>query len=164
MTDIPPDPTFTNIGLYREIALEALEISRGQLEERRRPRGSGSGGHVKTFDPHSRSFKQAMVCIVFAGMFMEGLLWLRGSRKLGVDAYRPIDKKALEERAQAVGITDEELLAELGSYRQVRKELVHEKAVPFSQDKSPLRVAQVEAKKAVDLMERLEAALRLNTT
>ena len=164
MTSLPADPTFTNFGLYREIALEALEMSQRELDAHRRPRDEGSGGHIMSFDPHSASFKQAMVAIVFAGMFMEALLWIQGTRKLGVDAYRPVDKKALEERAQALGITDADLIADLKAYREVRKELVHEKAVPFSQDKSPTRVAQVEARKAADVMERLAAALRSGAT
>jgi hypothetical protein len=163
MTSLPVDPTFTNLGLYREIALEAFQLSQHELETHRRPRDEADG-YVTSFDPHSTSFKQAMVAIVFAGMFMEALLWVTGSRRLGVQAYTPVDKKGLEERAQTLGVTDHELLGDLKAYRQVRKELVHEKAVPFSQDKSPTRVAQVEARKAVNLMSRLEAVLRAPAT
>lgn len=41
------------------------------------------------------------------------------------------------------------------NYREVRKELVHEKPVPLSMDKSPICVAQEEAARAVRLMHRI---------
>jgi hypothetical protein len=150
--------------LYRDVAMEALVASEAEVDKHRRPREDGSPGHVITYDPGHTSFKQSMIAIVFAGMYMESQLWLFGCNLLGATEYKPIDKLPLDQRVSALGITDTELQADLKHYREVRKELVHEKPVPLSTDRSPIRVAQEQAAKAVGLMHRIDEALAERAT
>lgn len=160
VTDPSFDPMFTNIVAYREIAAESLRESEAFFEANRRPRDDGSGGHVLTVDPDRQSLKHSFIAIAFAGMYIEAALWLYGSKKLGVKEYTPIDFGKLEKRVAPLGINDKDLEAKLKDYREMRKELVHEKAVPFSQDTTPTRYAQKEAKKSVELMLQVETLLR----
>jgi len=74
--------------------------------------------------------------------------------------YKPIDKRVLEERLVALGITDKQLLSDTSAFREMRAALVHEKARPSSKDTSVNYTAQDEAAKAIALMERVESALR----
>lgn len=105
-----------------------------------------------------------MIAIVFAGMYIEAKLWLFGCSLLGTSKYKPIDKQLLEQRVAALGIADQMLQADLKAYREARNALVHEKPVPLSMDKSPIRIAQTEAAKAVQLMYRVEKALAKRAT
>ena len=146
--------------MYREIAAESLRESEEFFEAHRRPRDDGSGGHVITVDPDRQSLKHSFIAIAFAGMYIEAALWLYGSRKLGVDKYRPIDRLELEKRLPPLGVNDKDLEAKLKDYRETRKDMVHEKAVPFSQVTTPTRYGQKEAKKSVELMLRVETLLR----
>jgi hypothetical protein len=114
---------------------------------------------VIRFDPESRSFKQALIAIVFAGMYIEARLWIEGCRSLGKEAYAKIDPKPLEQRLHALGVTDHDLLEACKRYRHARKELVHEKAMPPARDDEPFRLAQSEAASAIELMDQLDAAL-----
>ena len=154
------DPIFTNVAAYREIAAEALRESEAFFEAHRRPKGDGSGGHILSVDPDRQSFKQSLIAIAFTGMFIEAALWLYGCRKLGIDKYRPVDGKPLEKRLRDLGIDDKDLETKLKDYRETRKDLVHEKAVPLSLDRTPVRHAQKEAKKSVELMLQVETLLR----
>lgn len=101
---------------------------------------------------------------MFSGMYIESRLWLVGCSRMEVARYRAIDKKPLEERLAPVGVSDQVLKNDLKAYRESRKTLVHEKPVPVSMDSSPTRIAQTEAKKAVALMERVDAALNEGVT
>jgi len=154
------DPIFTNIVAYREIAAESLQEAETLFEAGRRPRNDGSGGHILTVDPDRQSLKHSFIAIAFAGMYIEAALWIYGSRKLGIDKYKPIDGKPLDKRLVEIGIEDNDLEAKLKAYRETRKDLVHEKAVPFSMDPTPTRYAQKEARIAVDLMFQVEQVLR----
>ena len=158
--DVSFDPIFTNVAVYGELASESLEAAEAFLEANRRPKDDGSAGHILTHDPDRRSLKHSFVAIAFAGMFMEAALWLYGTRKLGVDKYKPIDRWNLEMRLQPLGLADEDLEAKLKNYRETRKDMVHEKAVPFSQVQTPTRYAQKEARKSVEVMLQLEEVLR----
>lgn len=159
MSSFPNDPIFTNSRLYRDIATEALSASEAAFVEKSRPKDDGSPGHVIAYDPECRSFKQSMIAIVFAGMYMEARLWLFGCSLLGAAKYKPVDKQPLEQRLAALEIDDQTLEVDLKNYREARRSLVHEKSVPLSVDTSPARIAQAEAVKAVQLMYRIEQAL-----
>jgi hypothetical protein len=106
MTAQPPDPVFTNIRLYRKIAIESLREAEDEMNPRRTPRSDGSGGDVITYDPDERSFKCSMIAIVFAGMYIEARLWLHGCKLVGIESYKGIDKQPLEERMKPLGLTD----------------------------------------------------------
>ena len=56
-----------------------------------RPKDDGSPGWIKTFDPEQNSFKQAMVSIVFTGMWIEALLHLLIVRDHGTEKYEEYD-------------------------------------------------------------------------
>ena len=64
----------TNVSTYRAIATEAFEAMRGLVESGRWPKEDGSPGWILKFDPDQKSFKQAMIAIVFTGMWLEALL------------------------------------------------------------------------------------------
>ena len=153
----------TNSRVYRQIAEEALQSAIAEMSTHRSPRDDGQPRQVIRYDPEQRSFKQSMVAVVFAGMYIESRLWIVGCQLLGRDAYRRLDQKAIEERLRPLGIDDASLIADCKAYRESRKDLVHEKAVPIHEDRSPLRVAQDEAKMAVQLMIRVDEALKEST-
>ena len=153
------DPIFTNVVVYRELASESLEAAEAFFEATRRQKDDGSGGHILTRDPARQSLKHSFIAIAFAGMYIEAALWLYGSRKLGVEKYTPIDLWKLETRLRPLGLEDNDLEAKLKEYRETRKEMVHEKAVPFSQDRTPTRYAQREARKAVEVMLQIQRIL-----
>lgn len=164
MNSVPADPIFTNSQLYRDIAKESLLATTTEANKRRRLKTDGSSGHIITYDPEHRSFKQSMIAIVFAGMYIEAQLWLSGCNILGRTKYKLIDKQPLEQRVVALGIIDKSLLADLKAYREMRKALVHEKPIPASMETSPTWIAQTEAVKAIQLMDRLEKALAERVT
>lgn len=144
----------TNISTYLAIAKEAFDQSEKIGAAQRSPREGG--GDVITFDPDQKSFKHALVAIVFAGVYLEAYLYLVGCRLLGKTAYDRIDRKPYEEKLRALGVEDEALLTAAKEFRAVRKELVHEKAY----ESTELRTAQEEAKKAIAFIERVRVAVR----
>lgn len=164
MNDLPAGPIFSNSRIYRDIAVEALSASESAFSEGSRPKDDGSSGRVLVYDPEHRSFKQSMIAVVFAGMYIEARLWLHGSSRLGIAKYRSIDRQPLEDRLLALGVSDALLWDDLKDYRESRKSLVHEKPVPLSMDISPTRVAQTEAVKAVALMGRVDRAIADSAT
>ena len=154
-----PDLILTNAGVYRTIALEACARAEAEVDARQTPIGEGHPGHVVRYDPEQKSFKDSMIAIVFAGMYIEARFWIHGCATLGIAKYKPIDGQLLERRLSALGVMDEALSDELKAFRLARKALVHEKAIPISTDDSPLYTAQREASKAIELLVRVDAAL-----
>jgi hypothetical protein len=155
-----PDPIFTNAHIYREIASESLQRSETLLEIHRRPREDDQPGMILSRESDRASFKHSLIAIVFAGMYFEAAFWRYGFRRLGEEGCRVVDPKELEKPPRALGIENEGLEAQLKAYREAKKELVHEKAVSISTDRSPIRVAQQEARKAVELTCRVESVLQ----
>jgi hypothetical protein len=152
-----PEPILTNVVIYRAIATEALSASEAWDKKHTRP--NGTGGFVRTLDLTHTSFKNSLVAVVFSGMVIEATMWIVGCRKLGVAQYKKVDRDELEERLAPLGVSDAQLHDDLKAYREVRRALVHEKALPMSQDRSPNSTGQEEAKKAIRLMERVERAI-----
>lgn len=150
-------PIFSNSDIYRSIAIEALASCEEALALFRKP--AEGGGHCIEWDPTRRSFKQAFVAVVFAGMRMESHLWLFGCGVLGKARYAKVDPKKLELRLAPLGIHDDALKKALQTYRETRARIVHEKAVPFYEDTSPLSTAQDEASVAVRTMLQLDEAI-----
>lgn len=146
-----------NAKIYREIAVEAAREAELVADEDTTVRDDGS--KVLRHDPLRRSFKASLVAVAFAGMYIEALCWLVGCARIGIDEYRPIDRKPLERRLEALGVVDAYLLEDAKSFREARNGLVHENAVPTDVDRSPLRIAQLEAMFALKLITRIEGAL-----
>jgi len=146
----------TNVSTYRAIALEAFEAMQQLVESGRRRKEDGSPGWILEFDPNQKSFKQAMVAIVFTGMWLEALLHLLIIRNYGEEKFREFDHKSYEKKLQLIGINDSSILKAVGRFRIVRKELVHEKA---HFDTRETKTAQDEALNAYQLLLTIETAL-----
>jgi hypothetical protein len=137
----------TNVDVYFAIAEEALAESE-RLEKR--PKPDGAPGVIVTYDPERKSFKNSLVAIVFAGMYLDALFYILGAKQFGKAQYnKKHDNKSLEEKLQLFGLSDKDLLAEAERFRKRRRELVHEKAVQISDlTVDTIYIAQEEAKKS----------------
>jgi hypothetical protein len=121
----------TNAHVYRAIAEEALAEAVRLDAGGKRPKPDGSPGFVIQFDPERKSFKQSLIAIAFSGIYLEALLFVHGTFRMGADWEKKFDRKLYEEKLAALGITDTELLASAKRLREVRNDLVHEKARPL---------------------------------
>lgn len=148
----------TNSDLFRQIAEDALAIAVAELAMRKLPIDGEAGRSILVHDPQRTGFKQSLIAIVFAGMYIEARLFIVGSHRVGIDEYRLIDRKVIEERLIALGIADTSLIADCKAYREARRELVHEKATD-PQFYETIRMAQDVATRSVALMDRVDRAL-----
>ena len=120
------------------------------IESRRRPKPDGSnGGWIITSDPDQNSFKQAMIAIVFTGMWLEAFLHLMIVRKHGKDKFEEYDFKPYEDKLHLLECSDPYIIDRAIRFRKSRKELVHEKAY-F--DNGEIKKAQDEADNAHELL------------
>ena len=120
----------TNAHVYRGIAEEALVEATRLDAEAKRPKPDGSPGFVIQLDPERKSFKKSLIAIAFSGIYREALLFVCGTFRMGATWEQQFDRKPYEEKLKALGITDEGLLASAKRLREVRNDLVHEKARP----------------------------------
>ncbi len=127
------DIIITNVAVYREVVEESYVSMQETMRKQCRPKSNDEPGLIKIYDPSKKSFKQAMICIIFAGMWLEAALHILLVRQGGEDVAKKADKKTWEEKLQMLGVCDNELLGMVCKFRRSRKELVHEKAF-FSQD------------------------------
>ncbi len=127
------DIIITNVAVYREVMEEAYASMREAMRKHCRPKSNGEPGLIKTYDPSRKSFKQAMICIVFAGMWVEAELHIQLGWRRGKDVAKEADRKTWEEKLRKFGVCDEDLLEKVCEFRKSRKDLVHEKAL-FTQD------------------------------
>ena len=137
----------TNLHVYLAIAEEAVEKSRQLFEAARTPKPDGQPGHIIAFDPEQKSFKQSLIAIAFAGMYLETLLGHIGNARLGKALYGKIDRQTTyEEKLSLLGILDPIVLANCKRFREARNDLMHEKAVDLAALKiEETRIAQEEA-------------------
>src|SRR5205085_495862 len=88
----------TNLSVYLAIAEEAAAESTRLLEAHRRPKPDGQPGYILSLDPERKSFKQSLIAIAFAGMYLEALLSLAGRSRWGKDFYdEKIDRQFMYE-------------------------------------------------------------------
>lgn len=146
---------FTNVSTYRMIAIEVFEEMQALVESGRRPKEDGSPGWILQFDTAQKSFKRAMVVIVFTGMWLEALLHLLIVRNHGEEMFRKFDFKPYEEKIRLIGIDDNSILEAAARFRIARKELIHEKA-HFNAGETQL--AQDEARNAYQLLLAIDTA------
>lgn len=146
----------TNVSTYRAIAIEAFEAMQELVESGRQPKEDGAPGWILQFDPNQKSFKQAMIAIVFIGMWLEALLHLLIVRDHGEEKFREFDFKLYEEKLRLIGIDDSSILEAAARFRIARKELVHEKA-HFNTGET--QTAQDEARNAYQLLLAIDTAL-----
>ena len=121
-------------------------------------------GHPGRFelrqDPTRTSFKNGFIAHAFVGVTIEAFMHVFGSRALGVEVYASIEEKPLEDRVRRLGIIDPQILEDCRRYRTSRREFVHERALRPRPEEVQFRVVQDEADHAIELMHRLEGALR----
>lgn len=141
---------------YLSIAKEAMDESDRIGKEQTRPKPNGEPGSIITYDPEHRSFKHSLIAIAFAGMYLDALLYITGMKRLGKEAYERIDRKCYQDKLVALGIRDSHILSACARFRTCRNELVHEKAY----QESELWGAQVEARKAIDLIDQITELLK----
>jgi len=140
---------FTNASVYKAIADEAYQEMVQSLEAGRRPKPDGSPGWIVTYDPKQTSFKQAMISVVFTGMWLEAVMHLLVVKAHGKEKFNEYDFKSYEEKLSLLGCTDQALLDSVSRFRKSRKSLVHEKAY-F--DDGEIKWAQKEAEEAHELL------------
>lgn len=143
----------SNVNIYLAIADQALSEALRLEAEATKPRGDGKPGFIMMSDPDSKSFKQSIIAVVFAGMFLDALLYQVGVQRFGKAEYMKLDRKrgtTYEGKLVALGVTDQELLATCKRVREARNDLMHERAVEIHEiGDAPVRWAQEEAKVAV---------------
>jgi hypothetical protein len=147
----------TNAHVYRAIAEEALEEAVRLDAAARQPKPDGSPGFVIQMDPERKSFKKSLVAIAFSAVYLEALLFLRGTKLMGEGWERKFDRKSYEEKLKVLGITDVELLASAKRLQEVRNDLVHEKARPLDTALSSKYRAQSEAASSVAFIKAITA-------
>jgi hypothetical protein len=140
---------FTNAEIYKMIADDAYQTMVQSDEAGRRSKPDGSAGWIITYDPNQTSFKQAMISLVFTGMWLEAVMHLLIVKIYGKDKFKEYDFKSYKEKLTLLGCTDQELLNSVDSFRRARKSLVHEKA---HFDDGEIKWAQKEAKNAHELL------------
>jgi hypothetical protein len=150
----------TNARVYYAIAREAFETMKEDDAKNIRPRSDGQPGFVKTIDPEQKTFKNALVCVVFCGAYLEAMLHVLIGRKLGIEKCKELDRELIETKLEALGCTDQAILDDAGKYRSSRKEVVHEKSMI---DEDDFKIAQTEAAFSFDLVERIRTAFGIQT-
>ena len=155
-----PRLILSNVCTYKAIADDAYQKMAEDLERNVRPNPDGRGGAIKRFDPERRSFKQAMVSIVFTCMWLEATLHLLIVGRCGKNRFEELDRHPYERKLEALGCGNEDLLRRVGRLRKARRELVHEKAhLEFNDEgefTGELMTAQEEAENARGVMEGVE--------
>lgn len=147
----------TNVRVYRAIAEEAASESKRLLDAGRTPKPDGSGFIVR-LDPEQRSFKQSLIAIAFAGMYLEALLGLVGFEQLGKEGYSKIERLHWEVKLTKLGIAEADLIARCKRFREARNDLVHEKVLDLeSPGSAPMRNGQEESAFAVEVVRDIAA-------
>ena len=118
----------TNVSIYKAIAISAHLEMHELTNAGRRRKGDGSPGWIITYDPEQRSFKQAMIAIVFTGMWLEAFLHLRIVRDHGLQKFKEYDFKCLADKLQLLGCSEPAIIETAQKFQKCRKEFVHEKA------------------------------------
>ena len=146
----------SNLRVYERIARDAQAESQRLLKAGRRPKPGGEPGYIVTFDSDQQSFKSALIAIVFAGIYLESLLYLEGTSTLGKNYD---DRACYEQKLEALGVTDPQVLEQCRDFRISRKRLVHEKAGSPA-DLGEIRVGQDDAERAIAFLDAVVPALK----
>jgi hypothetical protein len=155
----------SNLSIFLDLARESLANSEKISAGQGRPKPNGEKGEIINFDPRRQSFKQALISIAFAGVYLDALLHLEGVSRLGKASYEKFEKKHYEAKLQALGITDSGLLRSCRRFRESRNDLMHEKPIDLSPNipagiPNVWRTAQEEARHAIDFIDAVTKILR----
>lgn len=122
-------PIFTNVHIFGAIADEAYERMSEDMAKNVCAMPDGSLGTIKVFDPEQKSFKDALISIVFSCIWLEGLLHFLIVRKFNRKCFEKVDRRlSYGKKLQLLGCVDEHLLAWTGQLQESRRQIVHEKA------------------------------------
>ena len=150
----------SNIRAYLAVATDALAASKHLEASHRRPKSDGSPGWIIAYDPIQRSFKQSLIAIVFAGIYLDALLYIVGTQRLGNAAYGKIERREYEEKLKALEVTDADTLKACNRFRIARNDIVHEKAdEPVPSTDCKLHIAQLEAEHALAFVAHVSSLL-----
>lgn len=150
----------SNVETYLAIAREAHAEMQKFDSESRRPKPDGSPGHIVTFDPNHRSFKHAIIAIAFSGMYFEAAVYLMARHKFSKTKAAKIDRMPYEQRLVEIGVSDQSLVDAATALREVRKDLVHEKAImPEELKMATCHFAQKSADQAINFVNKLHGLL-----
>ena len=145
----------TNLRVFYQIAREAHVAMGGEnLTADGKANLDDQQGRIVKYDPGQKSFKNALVTIVFCGVFLEALLHLLIVKRKGIEVFRKYDHSTYEVKLKQLGCSDKSILDGCKHYREARKEVVHEKA---HIDSDKIRIAQKEASTAMELIEKILA-------
>lgn len=145
----------TNLDTYLAIAKAAHTEAEAASRSNRRPKPDGSPGFILTLDLEQKSFKHSLIAIIFAGVYLEALLYIEGKER--VANYH--DRDSYEDKLRALEVNDPSVLDACKRFRHVRNSIVHEKAAQ-SWELGKLDAAQEEASHAIALVERVSKLLR----
>ncbi|MBU1233297.1 MAG: hypothetical protein KKD01_01255 [Proteobacteria bacterium] len=133
----------TNVHVYGAIAEESFkkmkELSSADTTT------NENGQVVKKIDWEQKCFKQAMISIVFTGIWLEALLHIKIVKEFDETTFKKNDFKPYRTKLELLGVDDDELFDMVDNFQRCRKELVHEKAYL---DNGEIRIAQAEAESA----------------
>ena len=150
----------TNASVYLAIAEEAQAESARLAKLARRPKPDGQPGVIVTYDPNQKSFKNSLIAIVFATMYLETIFYLLGTKQFGSAEYnKEHDRKRLEDKLLLFGVKDHDLQTATKRLRERRKDLIHEKADLTA---NVVYAAQDEAKHAIALVKTITEELALS--
>ena len=152
----PSSFVHTNVRVFHRIAQESYEAMNEDSRSHTRPKPNGEPGHILTLDPEQKSFKSAFITIVFCGVFIESLLHLLIVQQHGLDVFEKYDRKSYEKKLNLLGCSDQPIMDLCKKYKILRREVVHEKA-----HLDPLRIAQKEAKVAIEFINKVVAYFKL---
>ncbi len=137
----------SNVHIFYKIAQESHTAMTSNLDKHRTPKPDG--GFIIKLDPDQKSFKKAFITIVFSGIFLESVLHILIVQRKGVDTYKKYDRKSYEEKLKLLGCNDQRILGQCKHLREVRREIVHEKAYINTDS---FLIAQKEADAAIEVV------------
>lgn len=140
---------YSNVSIYKAIAEDSYNKMKKLADSNRILKPDGGEGQIIKYDSEKISFKQAMISLVFTGIWLESLLHQKIIHKFGEEKFKEYDFKFYEEKLKLLGINDYSLIERAERFRKCRKELVHEK-VHF--DNGEIKMAQKEAENARQLL------------
>jgi len=142
----------SNLDTYLAIAKDALAASLAAEASHRKPKPDGSPGFIISLDRTKTSFRQGLIAIVFAGVYLDALLHVVGTQRLGRRQYKKIHKDKYEEKLNKLGVTDKDTIVACERFRKARNDVTHEKATQPLTVKN-LRIAQREAEHALHFID-----------
>jgi hypothetical protein len=133
---------------YKEIADDAYKKMVELDETDCTPRTDGKGWTSK-YDPEHKSFKQALISIVFTAMWLEAILHILIVKYHGKKTFKDHDYDSYEKKLVFLGCDNQDLLNRVTKFRNTRRTLLHEKA--YDDDLYDIRIAQDEAENAQEI-------------